>query len=101
MVYKRKIYIEKLNDDESWSDYIQVHANINKTRGSEFLSAGAVQSQRQLTFDVRWNEKIKRISYNLQLFRIYYDGAYYNIVDYDDYRETHRAVRLAGVSYGN
>jgi SPP1 family predicted phage head-tail adaptor len=102
MVYKKPIIIEKQDvDTEEWSHYTRVHANINKSRGSEYLSAGAIQSQRQLVFDIRWNPKIKKIVDNTQLYRIYYDGSYFDIVDTDNFKESKYEIRLLGVSsYG-
>ena len=102
MKYRTPITIEKLNiQTEEWEAYLDLlHANINKNaKDNEFLSSGAVQSKRELAFDVRYCPPLKEIARNTQLYRIVYDGVPYNIADYDDYNERHQNVRLLGVSY--
>lgn len=100
MKFKIPIRIEKINRrTEDWEPYIdRLHANINKKRtDNEYLDAGAVQSKRSLVFEVRYQPKLKDISHETQLFRIIYDGGEYQIVDYDDFRERHKVVKLMGV----
>ena len=102
MKYRTPITIEKMNiKTEEWEVYLDLlHANINKNaKDNEFLSSGAVQSKRELAFDVRYCPPLKEIARNTQIYRIVYDGTPYNIADYDDYNERHQNVRLLGVSY--
>lgn len=98
--FKIPIRIEKINrKTEDWEPYIdQLRANINKKRtDNEYLDAGAVQTRRTLVFEVRYQPLLKEISHEAQLFRIMYDGGEYQIVDYDDFQERHKVVKLLGV----
>jgi len=92
------VELQKLEGKE-WKPVGKLHAGVNKATGKEFVDAGAVQSQLQMVFDVRYCELIKDIRLNTQYYRIKYDGGIFKIVDYDDYMERHRNVRLLGVSY--
>lgn len=102
MLFKFPIAIEKLNvSTEDWEPYLElVHARINKNaKDNEFLSSGAIQSKRELAFEVRYCPPMKAIGKNTQLYRVVYDGDTYDIKDYDDYQERHQTVKLLGVSY--
>lgn len=99
MVYDKGIIIEKKDKSSGkWGKFAGLHARINKTGGNEYLNAGAVRSQSTLTFEVRYSPKIEEIRGNTQLFRVFYRGNNYNIVDYDDYMEKHQSIKLLGVS---
>lgn len=100
-VFDRPITIQKRDElTEKWGDVFKLHANINKTKSdNEFLSAGAVQGKRNLTFEVRFFKKLEDISYNTQLYRVVFQGIPFNIVDYDDFMLQHKTVKLSGVSY--
>lgn len=96
----KPITIEKQDPNtENWSPVYNLHAKINKTKQTEFLGGGASRSSRSLTFEVRYFSGLKEIAYNTQGFRVIYQGHAFNIVDYDDYKEQHRTVRLSGESY--
>ncbi len=86
-------------EGKQWVSVGKFHAGVNKASGKEHLDGGAVQSQLQMFFDVRCCEQIKDIRLNTQYYRIVYGGGIYKVVDYDDYMERHRNVRLLGVSY--
>lgn len=93
------IELQKLDSANHWSSVGRYHAAVNKSAGKEYLSAGAVQSQLQLVFSLRFCSEISAIRLNTQLYRILYNGGIYKVSDYDDYKEQHRSVRLLGVSY--
>lgn len=100
-LFDRPITIQKLNElTEDWEDAFTIHASINKTKANnEYLTAGAVQGKRNLTFEVRYFAALEDISVNTQIYRIVLQGAPFNIVDYDDYKLQHKTVKLLGVSY--
>ena len=100
-VFDKPIIIQKINElTEEWEDVFYVHASINKASGdSEYLNAGAIQGKRSLTFEVRYFKEIETIDFNKQIYRIVYRGVTYDIKDYDDFMETHKTVKLLGVSY--
>lgn len=93
------IELQKLDAAHRWKPVGRYHAAVNKSSGKEYLSAGAVQSQLQLVFSLRYCSEIAAIRLNTQLYRIAYNGGIYKVNDYDDYKEQHRTVRLLGVSY--
>lgn len=100
MRFDKPITIEKLDQKtEKWSNFANLHARINKTGSSEYLNAGASRSQINLTFEVRYAKILENIRLNTQLYRVIYRGQPYNVVDYDDYQESHRTIKLLGVSY--
>lgn len=101
MLYKRLITIQKFNEDnDDWETYLEnIHANVNKSsKDNEYLKAGSVQSKSYKVFDVRYRPELKVIDGNTQLYRVLFDGRFFNIIDYDDYFENHRTIRLLGVS---
>lgn len=100
-VFDRPITIQKLNSKEKrWEDLYKVHASINKAKSDgEYLSAGAIQSKRNLTFEVRYFSGLEDISLNLQMYRILYQNVPYNIADFDDFMLKHITVKFLGVSY--
>lgn len=101
MVFDKPIVIQKINETtETWEDLFNLHAKINKSGGSEYLSAGANQSKSTLVFEVRYFKDLEDINYSRGLYRILYRGRLFNITDYDDYQEQHKTVKLLGVSYG-
>lgn len=105
MLFKFPISIEKKDEEtEQWSEHMKlVHARVNKNtrkKGYETLAAGAIQIKRSLVFEVRHCPPIREIAHNTQLFRLKYDGQYYDIIDYDDFQENHRIIRLTGAFYG-
>lgn len=102
MTYDRPIVIQKIDQDtELWSDLWNLHARINRSTGTEFVEAGANQSQATKTFELRYFTALEDVDYNRGLYRIIYRGHTFNIVDYDDYMESHRVVRIKAVSYGD
>lgn len=103
MIFDKPIVIQKVDETtEKWSDLFRVHARINKAGGAkrgEYISAGADQSKSYKVFDVRYFKALEDIDQNRGLYRIKYRDNVYNVVDYDDYLESHQTVRLLGESY--
>ena len=99
--FDRPIIIQKIDEaTETWTDVFNLHARINKAKSdSKYLSAGAIQGKRTLTFEVRYFPDIEDISFNLSTYRILYKGIPYDINDYDDFMLNHKTVKMVGVSY--
>ena len=96
------ITIQRLDQDtEQWTDVYHLHAlRVNKALGaSEGFNAGADQYHPSLTFTLAWCKAVENMAYNPQIYRLIYQGRTFNIVDYDDYNERHKLVRLVGVCY--
>jgi SPP1 family predicted phage head-tail adaptor len=100
-VFDKPIEIQVIDEmSETWVTKYNTHANINKAKPTnEYLNAGAIQSQRALTFEVRYFKALEDIALNTQCYRILFNGISYNIEDYDDYMLTHKTIKLLGVSY--
>ena len=99
--YDRPIVIQKLDElTEDWIDLYSIHASINKAKAdNEYLDSGAIRGKRSLTFEVRYFADLEAISFDLQFYRIVYQGIPYDIKDFDDYMLKHKTVKLLGVSY--
>lgn len=100
-LYDRPILIQKINElTEVWEDVFKVHACINKAKSDdEYLSAGAIQGKKNLTFEIRYFADLEDISLNIQSYRVVYQGVPYDIKDYDDYMLKHKTVKILAVSY--
>ncbi len=99
--FDKPITIQKIDEStEQWSDLYNIHARINKSKpNNEYLSSGAIQGKRSLVFEIRYFKAIEDVSFNLSTYRIVYQGIPYDINDYDDFMESHKIVKLVGVSY--
>lgn len=100
MVYDKPITIQIQDPNtEEWTDHLQLHARVNKTRGDAAFSTGADQYRASLTFEVRYVRALEDLAYNVQPYRIVYRGRTFKVTDYDDYMEQHRTVKLVGEFY--
>lgn len=97
MTYDKPVTIEKINEDEQWEPFANIHCRINKTKGSESTNAGAQRFQATLTFEARYSKPLEQIRSNTQIYRLKYRNETYNIVDYDDFLERHQTIKLTGV----
>jgi SPP1 family predicted phage head-tail adaptor len=100
MAYDKPITVQVQDPDtEEWTDRLRLHVEVNKTGGGTTFSAGADQYRSTLTFKVRYTRKLEDIANQPQPFRIVYRGRTYKVVDYDDYMERHREVKMVGELY--
>lgn len=101
MTYDKPIIIQQQEPEgERWADRWKLHARVNKTGGGQMLNAGADQYKASLTFEVRYFSALRELKFNPQPFRIVYEGHTFKLVDYDDFMEQHRKVKLVGEAYG-
>ena len=101
MTYDKPFTVQEQNPyTEGWEDRWHLHGRVNKTGGGQALNAGADQYRATLTFEVRYFSALEDVRYNPQPFRIVYRGHLFKVVDYDDYQEQHRTVKLVGEAYG-
>lgn len=101
--YDRPILIYIQNEDtekfELWSKCPKLHAYVNKSKDKEeYLAGEATQHRVNIAFEVRYNSTLKEIFNCPQLFRILFEGVFYDIVDTDDYLLKHRTLKMLGVS---
>lgn len=85
---------------EEWTDRLKLHATVNKTGGGSRFNAGTDQHSASLTFTLRYVKAIEDLAYNPQPYRILYRGRTFKVVDYDDFMEQHREIKLVGEYYG-
>lgn len=87
-------------DTEDWSDLFFQHVlRVNRAGGGEGFGAGADQFHQRLSFELRWNRKLEAAVLSPQIHRLVYRGRTFNIIDYDDYMEQHRKVKVVGEAY--
>ena len=86
-------------DTEVWSDVARLHARVNKTGGGQSFDAGADQHPYVLDFDVRYSRLVSPLAYAPHLYRIVYAGHTFQVVDTDDYMESHQYLRIRGRMY--
>lgn len=96
------ITVQSLDTEtEKWTDLLQLHAlQVNRAGGGESFGAGAEQFHPRLSFTLRWCQALETVAYSPQTHRILYRGQPFNIVDYDDFMQQHRTVKLVGEAYG-
>lgn len=86
---------------ERWTDLWRLHAlKVNKAGGGQSANAGADQYTATLTFEVRFFKGLEALQYKPQRYRVVYNGHTFKLVDYDDFMEQHRTIKLVGVAYG-
>lgn len=97
MAFDKPITIQIQDPEtEEWSNVLNLHATVNKTGGGSNFNAGTDQHTASLTFKLRYVKKLEDIAYNTQPYRIIYRGRAFKVVDYDDYMEQHREIKLVG-----
>lgn len=101
MRYDKPITIQVQDPEtEEWVDKLHLHAYVNKTGGGTAFNAGADQYRASLTFKLRYVKALEDLQYSPQPYRVIYRGHTFKVVDYDDYQEQHREIKLVGEFYG-
>lgn len=99
MTFDKPILIRKRNEEtEQFELLYSLHARVNKTGGSEYVNSGTNRSKSTRTFEVRYFKDLEDIDVNRGLYNILYRGNVHNIVDYDDFLDQHKTVKLIGES---
>lgn len=95
--YNLPIQIQKLNlDSEVWEDYFLTYANINKSSGREYVNASTNISSSTYNFRTRYCQKIEEVLFDTEIYRILYNGRFYDIKNVDRYAESKNEVTLIG-----
>lgn len=98
MVFNKPIVIQKWNEDaQGWEIYFTCHARVNTSKATTNLDGGTLYGRNKTNFDVRFCKAVSMIEFDTQLYRIVYKNVVYDLVEYDDYMEQHRTVKLKGV----
>jgi len=100
IVFDKPIDLQQQNEDtELWETAQHLHASVNKAGGQENFAARADQFHARLQFKVKYFPGIEAVRSAPTLWRILYNGELYQVIDYDDYQEQHRIVRIVGERY--
>jgi len=105
MIYDKPVTLQMQNEEtELWEDALYLHANVNKTLnrsgGVTSVGADAEQFHDVLNFRFRYCKALEEHTrYSPQLCRLVYREHTYQIVDYDDYQEQHKEIKLVGQLY--
>ena len=100
MTYDKPVVIQRQNQTtEKWETVLHLHAKVNKTGGSQTFAADAEQFHARLNFDLRYCRALEKIRYQPQIYRLLYRNHHFQVIDYDDYQEQHKTVRIVGVLY--
>lgn len=99
-VFDKPIDLQKQDEEtELWETVQHLHAEVNKAGGQENFAARADQFHAKLQFKLQYFPGIESVRNAPQLWRILYKGELYQVIDYDDYQERHRIVRIVGERY--
>lgn len=99
-MYDKPIIVQVQDPDtEEWTDKLRLHATVNKTGGGTGFNAGAAQYNASLTFKLRYVKALENLAFTPQPYRILYRGRAFKVVDYDDFMEQHREIKLVGELY--
>lgn len=99
-VYDRPVLLQRQDEStELWETEESICCCVNRAGGTESFSSGADQFHARLTFETRYFPALEDVRYQPQLYRLIYRGHTFNIVDYDDYMEQHREVKMVGELY--
>lgn len=100
LVYDKPVTLQRqVPDTGAWEDVQHLHANVNKAVSQQFFSAEHERVRQRLLFRLRYYSGLEAVRSSLQDYRIDYGGAHFEIVDYDDYNERRRVIKLTGEQY--
>ena len=100
MTFDKPILLQfKDREARQWVTFQRLHAHINTTGSNEYTTAGSSRSSYSLTFTVRYNPELKKVAHSLQDYRIAWDGGFYRIRSYDDYKLQHVIVKMVGENH--
>lgn len=103
-VYDKPVMLQRQDTDtEAWVDVfpLPLHAHVNKAASKQDVNFGADADQfhARMVFEFRYTAPLEAAKYSPQIYRLVYRWHTYRIVDYDDFMELHRKVRITGELY--
>lgn len=100
LVYDKPVILQKqIPDTGAWTDVQHLHANVNKAVSTQNFSAENERLRQRLLFRLRYYAELENVRHSLQDYRIDYSGQHFELVDYDDYNERRRVIKLTGELY--
>lgn len=92
----KPITIEKMNDDGDWTEYFKCKSHVQTISSNENISSGAVQSNTETMFVVRYCKATSQIEFNTQCYRIKFRGAVFDITSCDNDKYENALIVMKG-----
>lgn len=100
IVYDKPVTLQRqVAGTGAWEDVQSLHAEVNKNISQQNYSPENERVRQRLVFKIRYNPTLESVRNALQDYRMVYRGQHYELVDYDDYKEHRRGIKLTGELY--
>lgn len=100
IVYDKPVTLQKqVAGTGAWEDVQHLHAEVNKSISQQFYTPESDRVRQRLVFKIRYNPVLESVRSALQDYRMVYRGQHFELVDYDDYKEHRREIKLIGELY--
>lgn len=100
IVYDKPVTLQRqVAGTGAWEDVQSLHAEVNKSISQQNYSPENERVRQRLVFKIRYNPALESVRNALQDYRMVYRGQHYELVDYDDYKEHRRGIKLTGELY--
>lgn len=100
IVYDKPVTLQRqVAGTGAWEDAQSLHAEVNKSISQQNYSPENDRVRQRLVFKIRYNPTLESVRSALQDYRMVYRGQHYELVDYDDYKEHRRGIKLTGELY--
>lgn len=100
IVYDKPVTLQRqVAGTGAWEDVQSLHAEVNKSISQQNYSPENDRVRQRLVFKIRYNPTLESVRNALQDYRMVYRGQHYELVDYDDYKEHRRGIKLTGELY--
>lgn len=100
IVYDKPVTLQRqVAGTGAWEDVQSLHAEVNKSISQQNYSPENERVRQRLVFKIRYNPTLESVRNALQDYRMVYRGQHYELVDYDDYKEHRRGIKLTGELY--
>lgn len=94
-VYDKPVLLQKqIAGTGAWEDVQSLHAEVNKNVTQQSYSPENDRVRQCLVFRMRYNPILESVRNAPQDYRISYRGQHFELVDYDDYMERRREIKL-------
>lgn len=99
-VFDKPVTLQKqLTETGTWETVRVLHADINKSVTAQHFEADNDCLIDRMAFKLRYGSWMEDIRNNLPDYRFIYFGKHYELVDYDDYRESRSVIKITGERY--
>lgn len=91
----KSVYDDVGNDITEFVPLIKCRAKINGAGGREYYSASTINSENDLTFEIRYCKSLSKLK--PQTTQIVYNGDVYDVKQIDDYMQSHEYLKIRAV----